>query len=202
MIEQEVNKGEEKMVEEVNKGEDEKKNLGSSSMEEIEIEKIVLSIGAVGDDLDKAVKLLNIISGINAVKTKSRKRIPAFDVRPGLEIGCKVTLRGKKYVALLKRLLESVGNQLKEKQIEPNGFSFGIPEYIEIPEMEYQRDIGMIGLNVTVVFTREGARTGIRKIKKGKIPKRQQVSQEEIIKFMKLNFKTEILTKSGQEEEY
>ena len=190
------------MVEEVNKGEDEKKNLGSSSMEEIEIEKIVLSIGAVGDDLDKAVKLLNIISGINAVKTKSRKRIPAFDVRPGLEIGCKVTLRGKKYVALLKRLLESVGNQLKEKQIEPNGFSFGIPEYIEIPEMEYQRDIGMIGLNVTVVFTREGARTGIRKIKKGKIPKRQQVSQEEIIKFMKLNFKTEILTKSGQEEEY
>jgi|SRR3989344_7416238 len=179
------------------KGKDKKEN----PMKEIEMEKLVLSIGAVGDELDKAVRLLNIISGMKAVKTRSRKRIPAFNIRPGLEIGCKVTLRGKKAEELLSRLLEAVNNQLKEKQIEPNGFSFGIPEYIEIPGMEYQREIGMLGLNITAVFKRKGKRTEIKKIKRGKIPQRQQVTREEIIKFMQLNFKIKIQGREGEEDD-
>ena len=179
------------------KGKDKKEN----PMKEIEMEKLVLSIGAVGDELDKASRLLNIISGMKAVKTRSRKRIPAFNIRPGLEIGCKVTLRGKKAEELLSRLLEAVNNQLKEKQIEPNGFSFGIPEYIEIPGMEYQREIGMLGLNITAVFKRKGKRTEIKKIKRGKIPQRQQVTREEIIKFMQLNFKIKIQGREGEEDD-
>ena len=181
----------------ITKGKDKKEN----PMKEIEMEKLFLSIGAVGDELDKAVRLLNIISGMKAVKTRSRKRIPAFNIRPGLEIGCKVTLRGKKAEELLSRLLEAVNNQLKEKQIEPNGFSFGIPEYIEIPGMEYQREIGMLGLNITAVFKRKGKRTEIKKIKRGKIPQRQQVTREEIIKFMQLNFKIKIQGREGEEDD-
>ena len=173
-----------------------------NSMKEIEIEKIVLSIGAVGEQLEKAVKLLKVISGMKAVKTRSKKRIPAFDIRPGLEIGCKVTIRGEKSIVLLKRLLESINNRLKEKQIESNGFSFGIPEYIEIPEMEYQRDIGMLGLNVTVAFKRKGKRTEIKKIKRGKLPRRQYVNKEEIIRLMRENFKTEIEGKHKPGEEH
>lgn len=189
MTKQETNRVEEKMEKTKNK------------MADIEIEKVVLSVGAVGEELDKAAKLLEIISGMKAIKTKSRKRIPAFNIRPGLEIGCKVTLRGESSMILLKRLLEAIGNQLKEKQIKTNGFSFGIPEYIEIPDMEYQRDIGMLGLNITVVFTRKGKRIQIKKIKRGQIPKRQQVSKEEIVKFMQLNFKTEIFKKGSKGEE-
>jgi len=172
-----------------------------NQIKKIEIEKVVLSIGAVGDELDKAMKLLKIISGMKAIKTKSRKRIPAFNIRPGLEIGCKVTIRGKKIPELLKRLFEAINNQIKEKQIRINGFSFGIPEYIEIPGMEYQRDIGMLGLNVTVVFKRKGKRTEIKKIKRGKIPRRQQVVKEEIIKFMQENFKIKIQGREGPEGE-
>ena len=177
-----------------------KKNQGLN--EEIEIEKIVLSIGAVGDELDKATRLLNIISKMKAVKTKSKKRIPAFDIRPGLEIGCKVTIRGKKGEKLLKILLEAINNRLKEKQITKNCFSFGIPEYIEIPEIEYQRDIGMMGLNVTVVFKRKGKRVLMKKKKRGRLPKKQHVEKEEIINFMKENFKIEIegKHKPGEEE--
>ena len=39
-----------------------------------------------------------------------------------------------------------------------------------------------------MVFVRAGKRTGLKKIKKGKIPKKQRISKEEIIKFMKENF--------------
>ena len=74
-----------------------------------------------------------------------------------------------------------------------NNFSFGIEEYIEIPGIEYQRDIGIRGLDVTVVFKRDGRRVRLKKIKRGKIPARQKISKEEIIKFMEENFQTKFI---------
>ena len=71
-----------------------------------------------------------------------------------------------------------------------NGFSFGVKEYIEIPGVEYQREIGIMGLDVTVVFKRAGRRIRIKKIKSGKIPKRQVITKEEIIRFMQNKFNT------------
>jgi len=195
MAEEKIENKEEKKIE----IKEEKKTAGTEKkqnpMQEIQIEKIVLSCGAVGDELEKSAKLLKLISGMSATKTTSRKRIPAFDIRPGLEIGCKVTLRGEKAEKLLKRLLETVGNKINEKQFTDGGFSFGIAEYIEIPEMEYQRDIGMLGLNVSVAFVRKGKRVIVKKIKKGKLPKKQRVTKQEIINFMKTKFKI------NQEEE-
>ena len=163
-----------------------------NKIREIEIEKVTLSMGAVGEELEKATKLLNIISGMQAIKTKARKRIPAFGIRPGLEIGCKVTLRGKKAEEVLKKLLSSIDNKLKAKQIANEDFSFGIEEYIEIPDMEYYRDIGMKGFSVTVVFKRKGKRIEIKKQKRGRIPKRQRVTKQEIIEFLKSKFNVEM----------
>ena len=82
-------------------------------------------------------------------------------------------------------------NVLKKKQVSENNFSFGIKEYIEIPGMEYQREIGVMGFDVTVVFKRTGRRVKLKKIKRGRIPKRQIISKEEIIKFMEDNFQVE-----------
>jgi large subunit ribosomal protein L5 len=165
----------------------------------IRIEKVVLSAGGVGDKLEKSVKLLKVISGLNPIKMKSKKRIPSLGVRPGLEVGCKVTIRKVKIAPLLKRLLRAVNNELKESQIEKNHFSFGIPEYIEIPDMEYQRDVGILGLNVTVDFVRSGKRVGIRKIKRGGIPRRQDVGIEEIKEYMKNYFDVNIKSKGEQD---
>ena len=161
-------------------------------MREIEIEKIVLNCGAVEDKLEKSVKLLKLISGRKIKNVASTKRIPGFGVRPGLKTGCMVTIRDKQKEELLKRLLEAVDNTLKKKKIKENHFSFGIPEYLEIPGIEYQRDIGILGLDITVVFKRKGKRVGLRKIKQGKVPQKQQVSAEEIIEFLKNKFNTEI----------
>lgn len=171
-----------------------------NKMRDIEIEKVVLSIGAVGEELESSAKLLKTISGMNAIETKSKKRIPDFGIRPGLKIGCKVTLRGKKAEEMLKRLFAAVSNQLKTKQINDEDFSFGIVEYIEIPGIEYQRDIGMKGLNVTVVFKRKGKRVEIKKIKRGKLPKRQRVTKPEIIDFLNKHF--DIKLSGGEKAEH
>jgi len=158
--------------------------MKTNKMREIKMEKIVLSAGAVGDNLDKAFKLLGRISGKKVIKTISNKRIPTWGVRPKLEVGCKVTLRGEEAEKLLKRLFFAIENRIRGKQIANNHFSFGIKEYIEIPDMEYQRDIGVMGFNVTVDFIRAGFRVKRRKMKRGKLPSRQEVSADEIKEFI------------------
>ncbi len=159
---------------------------------EIKIEKVVLSTGGTAEQLEKGVKLLKLITGRIPAKMKSHKRIPAFGVRPKLEVGSVVTIR-KNINDALKRMLTAVENKLKKKQISENNFSFGIKEYIEIPGIEYQRDMGIMGLDVTVVFKRAGRRVKLKKIKRGKVPARQKIKKEEIIKFMEDNFQTEFI---------
>ncbi|MFH1325729.1 MAG: 50S ribosomal protein L5 [archaeon] len=158
-------------------------------MRKIKIEKVVLNVGGAGDELAKGTKLIEFLTKRKAAKMKTRKRIPSLGVRPGLEVGSVITLR-KNVDDVLKKMLSAIDNTLKKKQISENNFSFGVKEYIEIPGVEYQRDIGMRGFDVTVVFKRAGRRTGIRKIKTGRIPKRQTIAKEEIIKFMEENFNT------------
>ena len=164
-------------------------------MRNIKIEKVVLSIGGVGEGLEKGVKLLSRITGEKVVKRKSVKRIPTLGVRPGLEVGCMVTLRGKKADEILKRLLATIDNKIKRKQVSENSFSFGIKEYIEIPGMQYQRDIGIIGFDVSISFARAGKRVVRKKIKRGKLPKKQYVPKEEIINFLEKNFGVEVIEK-------
>lgn len=163
-------------------------------MRTIKMEKIVLSCGATGQDIERSKKLLEILSSKKAqiIKTGPNRRIPDFGVTPKMEVGTRVTLRRDAAANLLKRLLGAIDNSLKENQIVENGFSFGIHEYIEIPGTEYQRDIGIRGLNVTVVFARAGARVKRKKIKSGRLPGKQHITPEEIIKYMEENFSTKI----------
>lgn len=162
----------------------------SNPMRTIVVEKIVISAGGTGDNLAKAKKLLELISGKKAQIIASHKRIPDFNVRPGLEVGTRVTVRHEDARALLIRLLGAIDNKLKEASLSDNHFSFGIREYIEIPGIEYQRDLGIRGLNVTVTFARPGLRVQRKKIKAGKVSKNQMVTKQEIKAFMEGGFKT------------
>jgi ribosomal protein L5 len=170
--------------EKIQKTEQVKEQTKANPMRAIKLEKVVLNCGATAEKLEKSVKLLALLTGRKIKEVVSQKRIPTFGVRPGLKTGCMVTLRGKEKEALLKRLFGAVNNKIKKKKIAPNQFSFGIKEYLEIPDMEYQRDIGIIGLDVTAVFKRNGKRVAFKKIKQGKVPKRQEVTREEIIDYL------------------
>jgi len=87
-------------------------------------------------------------------------------------------------------MLTAENNTLRKSQVSENTFSFGVKEYIEIPGVEYQRDIGIRGFDVTVTFKKAGRRVKLKRVKRGKLPQKQRVSGEEIIKFMEDNFQT------------
>ena len=173
-------------------------NKKINPMREMKLEKVILNIGGVDDKLEKGVILLETISGKKPVKVKATKRIPTWKVRPGMEVGTKVTLRGEDAVSMVKKLLPAIDNTLKEKQIQPNCFSFGIHEYIEIPGVEYIREVGIMGFEVTVVFSRPGKSVEMKKIKRGKA-KRIVVSREEIENYLVTKFNTEILRKQKRD---
>ena len=159
------------------------------------IAKVVLSAGATGSDLTKAHKLLEMLTNhkTQIIKAGPKRRIPELGVKPGLELGVRVTLRGEEALRLLRRLLGAVENAVSAKAVAENHFSFGIEEYIDIPDMEYIREIGIRGFNVTVVFERPGLRVKHKKAKKGHVPRRQSVSAEEIIQLMGETFKTKFI---------
>jgi len=163
-------------------------------MQEIKLDKVVLNI-AVGNDeakLTKAMKLLEIITGRKPIKTLAKKRIAAFKIRPGLPIGCKVTLRKSKAKEMLIKLLEGVENKILAKQFNERGFSFGIKEYIQVPSIPYQRDIGILGFDVSVVFKKPGYRIQKRKIKPKKISKRHFIGKKELMEYAQKKFDIKI----------
>jgi len=162
---------------------------------DIKINKVTLNIGAGKDQtrLDKGIKLFKSITNVNPVKTITSKRIPGWGLRPGLPIGCKVTLRRKNAIEILNRLLQAKDNKLKESQFDQNGnIAFGIEEYIDIPGVKYDPEIGIIGLEVCLTLERNGFRIKRRRIAKKMIPKKHMITKQESIDFMKKEFNIEL----------
>ena len=161
-------------------------------MKRIEIEKITLNVGAGKDPkkLEKGVLLLKHLTGIDPVKTITQKRIPTWGLRPGLPIGCKITIRDKDVIKnLLPRFLKAKSNNLKETQFDENGnLAFGIHEYIDIPGVQYTPDVGIMGFQITITLKRPGFRVKVRKVQKRKIKKSHRISRQEAMEFMKSSF--------------
>jgi len=160
-------------------------------MKEIKIEKVTLNIGAGKDQarLEKSIKLIKNITGKPPVKTFTRKRIQEWGLRPGLPIGCKLTLRKDEAIQILKRLIESKDNTLQVSNFDNEGnISFGIKEYIDIPGVKYDPDMGIMGLQICVTLKRNGFRIKSRRLKKGDIPRKHRISQEESIDYLKGKF--------------
>ncbi|HLC62006.1 MAG TPA: 50S ribosomal protein L5 [Candidatus Nanoarchaeia archaeon] len=160
-------------------------------MRSIKIEKVTLNIGAGKDQskLEKGLILLNAIAQATPVKTITNKRIQEWGLRPGLPIGCKLTLRKEKAVKILPRLLEAIEHKLAARQFDENGnVAFGIHEYIEIPGVKYDPKIGIMGLEVCVTLERPGYRIKRRRLMARKIPTRHRIKKAEAIEFMAKNF--------------
>ena len=129
------------------------------------LEKVVLSMGlgsAIQDKkkIDNAINELTAIAGQKAVKTKAKKSIAQFKLREGMEIGCKVTLRGDKMYEFLDRLINLSLPSVKDfRGLKPTGFdgrgnySMGIGEHLIFPEIDYDKIDEIKGMNITVVTT-------------------------------------------------
>ena len=164
-------------------------------MKIIKIEKVTLNIGAGKDQsrLEKGVSLLKSIGNATPIKTVTNKRIQEWGLRPGLPIGCKLTLRKDRALKLLPRLLDAVDNKLNPNQFDENGnVAFGIHEYIEIPGVKYDPKIGIIGLQVCVTLERPGYTIKKRRMLVRKIPTRHRITKQEAIDFLSKNFNTAV----------
>ena len=162
-----------------------------NSMRQISVEKVTLNIGAGKDQtkLEKGLRLIGDITGYKPVKTFTKKRIQERGLRPGLPIGCKLTLRKARALDLLKRLLEAKDNTLYVSNVDNEGnVSFGINEYIDIPGVKYNPDIGIMGLQVCITLKRSGFRIKHRAIKRCIIPRKHRIKKEEAIDFLKNTF--------------
>ncbi len=164
-------------------------------MREVRVRKVTLNIGVgePGDKLEAAYNLMKLLTGRTPVRTKTHKRIPKFNVRPGIAIGVKVTLRNN-FDELIKRLLVAKDFTLKSSSFDSNGnVNFGIEEYVHIPGLKYDPKIPMFGMNVTISLERPGYRVKHRRLLKAKIPKNHLVSKEEAIEFMKKNYEVKVI---------
>jgi large subunit ribosomal protein L5 len=145
--------------------------MKQNPMREIFLEKITLNMGAgeSGPKLEKSKALLEKISQAKVVITTTHKRT-TFGPAKGRPIGVMVTIRGEKAMELLTRLLQAVDNRIKPGQFDRSGnFSFGIAEYINVPGLKYDPDIGIMGFDVSVTLRRPGFRIPRRRIRPSRI---------------------------------
>ena len=163
-----------------------------NKMRTIKIDNVTLHCSTADKGkLARSEKLLELISKRKCVQTISKKRIPTWNIRPGLAVGCKVTLRGKHAVEVLKAIFAGISS-FNEKQFNPGLLSLGIKEYIQIPSVPYQREIGIIGFDVAVALKRPGYNITKRKIRRNKIGAPHKITKNETIQFFKENYNIDL----------
>ncbi len=142
------------------------KKFGYKNVMEIpKLDKIVINMG-VGEAkenakaLESAVKDLETITGQKAVLTKAKGSIANFKIREGMNIGCKVTLRGDKMYEFLDRLVNLALPRVRDfRGVNPNAFdgrgnyALGIKEQLIFHEIEYDKVDKVRGMDIIFVTT-------------------------------------------------
>ena len=151
-------------------------------MKKITLEKIVLNmgVGKSGDAIDTAKKALDQISGKKSCSRNAKETQRDWGIRKGEPIGAAVTVRGEDAKILLKRLLEAKGNIVKGKSFDNFGnYSFGINEHIDIPDVKYEPQIGILGLGISITLTRPGYSIRKRSKHKASVGKTHVITNQE-----------------------
>jgi large subunit ribosomal protein L5 len=127
------------------------------------LQKIVLNMG-VGKALQDKEKIkicsewLTLIAGQKSQVTKAKQAISAFRLRQGNEIGCRVTLRGKRMYEFLDRLIQIALPRIRDfrgispKSFDGNGnYSMGVTEQLIFPEIDPDKVNFTQGMDITFV---------------------------------------------------
>ncbi len=136
-----------------------------SVMQIPKLDKVVINIG-LGEAkenskaIDYAMNDLALITGQKPIITKARKSVAQFKVREGMNIGCKVTLRGAKMYEFVDRLFNAALPRVRDfRGINPNSFdgrgnySLGIKEQLIFPEIDYDKIDKIRGMDIIFVTT-------------------------------------------------
>ncbi len=94
---------------------------------------------------------------------------------------------------MLPKLLKAKKDTLSNKCFDDEGnISFGVPEYIDIPGVEYEPKLGIMGFEVSLTLSRPGYRIKNRRLKATAIGHNHKITKEEAIEFMKKEFQIKV----------
>ncbi|MDP6324789.1 MAG: 50S ribosomal protein L5 [Candidatus Thalassarchaeaceae archaeon] len=164
----------------------------SNPMQTPRITKVTVNIGVGegGNRLLLAERVLSLISGLDPVRTLSKKTNRDLGTREGFPIGCKVTIRETEHIdKFLKDAFWCRENTLPAYNWDASGnLSFGLRDYTDFPEMKYDPEIGIFGMDVNVVLERPGHRVSRRRRRKGRVGISHRVSREESLEWFQGRF--------------
>ena len=163
------------------------------AMREPSIEKVVvhMGVGEGGRELADAEEILEDVTGQQSVRTLAKATKPEFGIREGDPIGAKVTLRADDAEEFLAKSLPLAN--IAAKQFDDTGnFSFGVEEHTEFPSQEYDPNVGIYGLDVTVNLVRPGYRVSKRDKVSRSIPSGHRLTPEDAIAYLEANFDAEV----------
>src|SRR2546430_1088462 len=127
------------------------------------LQKIVVNMG-VGKALQDKTRMeqsadqLTQITGQKAQVRQARVAVSGFRLREGNEIGCRVTLRGRRMYEFLDRLISIALPRIRDfRGINPKSFdghgnySMGLQEQVVFPEIDPDKVTFSQGMDVTFV---------------------------------------------------
>jgi len=98
-----------------------------------------------------------LISGQRPVKVKAKKSVASFKVRKGMEVGCRVTLRGENMYEFLDRFINIALPRVRDfrgvskDSFDGRGnFAVGVKEQIIFPEIDYDKVEKIHGMDVVI----------------------------------------------------
>jgi large subunit ribosomal protein L5 len=166
---------------------------GFHEMREPRVEKVVvhMGVGEGGRELANAEEILEAITGQQSVRTTAGRASQDFGVRRGTPVGAKVTLRGDLAHEFLETALPLV--DLRRRQFDETGnFSFGVEEHTDFPSQEYDPNVGIYGLDVTVNLVRPGYRVKKRDKASRSIPATHRLDADDAVAFVETNYDVDV----------
>ena len=108
--------------------------------------------------MKQAAEHLGLIAGQRAQVMKAKVAVSGFRLREGNEIGCRVTLRGKRMYEFLDRLVNLALPRIRDfrgvnpKSFDGNGnYSMGLTEQLVFPEIDPDKVTFTQGMDITFV---------------------------------------------------
>ena len=138
------------------------------------IEKININVG-MGESLNNKNAIeamqgdLTLIAGQKPVVTKAKISIANFNLREGMRIGLRVSLRSKRMWDFWDRLVNLSLPRIRDfrglsrNSFDGNGnYNLGITEHIIFPEIDYGKVDKIRGFQITIVTSAKNDQEGLR----------------------------------------
>lgn len=129
------------------------------------LDKIVLNAG-LGDAkedpklLEAAQREMSLIAGQKPVVTRARRSISNFNLREGMPVGVKVTLRRTRMYEFLDRFISTAVPRIRDfrgfnsRAFDGRGnYTVGVEEQLIFPEVDVDEVDETYGMNITLVTT-------------------------------------------------